>query len=402
MALGNVSRVILAMVLAVGMLPAQTRDSAGIRIVESSGPTLSAPRAWRLAPRPVLDIGGGAPDGPQDVDGILPVIELTDGRIVLFHSRTGSVRFHDASGRMLGTVGRRGEGPGEFRSMVLFRGRGDTVMAYDPGNRRLTVIDPRMKIVRMMPLLLEVASAGYGMGMYTEPFGTFNDGSLALRSWPLISKAPPSTRYRDSLLVHRQPAVPGTPTSLVRTGGFEMIQVPYSPRQGMRLAFSKHTESALRGDRLLLARNDRWEVEEYDPDGRLTRLMRVSTPVRPIPPAFIAERARLYKPPATLARMPEALQKSILEWGRRPEYSAAFPPIHSIFVSPDGLLFVLESDDPRVPRTLAVIDADGTLVCRLPVPPDVTIRAVGRSMVYGRTEDADGVVHLVGYRIIRP
>ncbi|MGH7500929.1 MAG: hypothetical protein ACREL7_04150 [Longimicrobiales bacterium] len=55
----------------------------------------------------------------------------------------------DTTGVLRRTIGRRGDGPGEFsRVMTPVPGPGDTLYAHDPVSRRLTVISPEFKVVR--------------------------------------------------------------------------------------------------------------------------------------------------------------------------------------------------------------------------------------------------------------
>ncbi len=372
--------------------------SASASVIRSTAPRLAENASWHLTPNPSLNIGGGEPDGPEDYSSSSRVLELPNGLIVFYSGATGQVRFYNASGAMIAKVGRRGEGPGEFRTADLFPGRGDTIMVYDGIVRRLTVIDGSGRIVRMGPFRApRQPSIGYAQGMLSKPLATLANGALVLTSWPALSVGPPSSHYRDSLLVLAMKPGDSIATPVVRTGHFETYQHP-NRSQGTWLRFQKHTVVAAGTDRIYVARNDQWEVEVYSFTGRL--LQRLLRPIQPtaVTPAFI----RSLPAPERPAQWDQWSDQRRTAWQndlRDRMYAKHFPPISDMFVSPDGLLYVLESDDPRAPKTLAVFDLDGTFLTQFRVPDGLRVVAVGRSRVYGRMEDEDGIRYLLGYDI---
>jgi len=100
------------------------RDSTGITIVENSAPKWTETDAWTLGPTPTLRIGGldGAPE--YELFRVAGARRLDDGRIVIANSGTHELRFYDADGTYLQSVGREGDGPGEFRRLRLITAYG--------------------------------------------------------------------------------------------------------------------------------------------------------------------------------------------------------------------------------------------------------------------------------------
>ena len=61
------------------------RDSAGARIVESTGPLWRRGQQWTIDERPLLDIGGNSADPHYDLLQITDAVRLGDGRIVVMN-----------------------------------------------------------------------------------------------------------------------------------------------------------------------------------------------------------------------------------------------------------------------------------------------------------------------------
>ncbi len=113
---------------------------AGCGSEPSSGPGGDGPVALRLA-GPDLRIG--SVDDPAYAFG--PVGAMTpgpDGRLYSLHRGEAAVRVWDADGRPAGTVGRAGDGPGEFRFPSRLGFFGDSLWVVDGANRRVSFFDP--------------------------------------------------------------------------------------------------------------------------------------------------------------------------------------------------------------------------------------------------------------------
>lgn len=75
-------------------------------------------------------------------------------------SRPGEVLLFDHLGRFQRSVGRAGEGPGEFRvAFPLKFGPGDSLWVFQPSARRVTVFDSTLKYVRTLTLPTSPAAA---------------------------------------------------------------------------------------------------------------------------------------------------------------------------------------------------------------------------------------------------
>jgi hypothetical protein len=107
----------------------------------SSGSPVDAPQwalgeEWRFSETPLVTIG--AVDGPEAIGTVGRIVDesgvalLSDGRIAVADGQANEIRIYDASGNRLTSVGRTGDGPGEFqglRGIATFGG--DSILAWD-------------------------------------------------------------------------------------------------------------------------------------------------------------------------------------------------------------------------------------------------------------------------------
>src|SRR5690625_3315446 len=114
----------------------------------SSGiaPTLEE---WRLSEFPVTRIGVVDGEPAYQLDRVAGVLRLSDGRVVVANAGTQELRYYDAGGGHLVTVGGAGSGPGEFRGLAsIARLPGDSLLALDQGSSQLSVFGPDGEFVR--------------------------------------------------------------------------------------------------------------------------------------------------------------------------------------------------------------------------------------------------------------
>ncbi|MEX0893085.1 MAG: hypothetical protein WEB88_13035 [Gemmatimonadota bacterium] len=124
-----------------GPTPTAVRDSAGIRIIDNGAPAWTDGQVWRIAPEPEVVIGH-AGDARYEFERVQGMTRLADGTIVVLNTGARELRFYDAAGVYLRTVGREGRGPGEFRYPRHFLVRGDTLLVWDDVADELTRLLP--------------------------------------------------------------------------------------------------------------------------------------------------------------------------------------------------------------------------------------------------------------------
>ena len=113
----------------------------------------------RLVPAedPILVVGGRV-DGPEayEFHRIEGAIRTADGGIVVGVRGSYEVRRFGPEGTHLWSSGRKGDGPGDFRAILLLGGctTAKSVFVYDRQQRRVTVLDGDGQLVRTFPLTL--------------------------------------------------------------------------------------------------------------------------------------------------------------------------------------------------------------------------------------------------------
>lgn len=91
----------------------------------------TAPQTWSLAGRPITS---------TDSVGFTNAVSLAAdnvGNVYVADMGEGAIRVLDSAGRLVRTIGRKGQGPAEFQDLYSLAWLGDTLVTLDPGNGRL-------------------------------------------------------------------------------------------------------------------------------------------------------------------------------------------------------------------------------------------------------------------------
>lgn len=102
-----------------------------------------------------LQVRLGDSEGEGMIGGVMTVEVMPDGRYVLaFAESDAEFLVFSPDGAFLESVGRRGQGPGEFQFIRWLRTSGDHLHVIDPQLRRQTVLSADFRAVRTVPLRL--------------------------------------------------------------------------------------------------------------------------------------------------------------------------------------------------------------------------------------------------------
>lgn len=146
-------------------IPEIAIDSAGVRIVTSDPANSDAVCA--ISTEPTAMIGEDEGDESQWFSSIRGAGLLSDGSIVAVDHNSAEVRIYDEAGKHLRSMGRHGEGPGEFSDpFLLWITAGDTLWVGDYRPWRYNLFTPRGEFVRrvdLTPMLLNPPRSGSGV-----------------------------------------------------------------------------------------------------------------------------------------------------------------------------------------------------------------------------------------------
>ncbi len=106
---------------------------------------------WSVDSVPSVDIHGLSPTGAALLELPVAGVRQQDGTIVIADGRGDRISFFDARGHLLRTVGRSGDGPGEFR-LISWLGQcaADSLFVWDFFHQRLTALDKSGRMGRQL------------------------------------------------------------------------------------------------------------------------------------------------------------------------------------------------------------------------------------------------------------
>lgn len=201
-----------------------------------------------------LCVGVTVGDPAQEFDRVVTPFVLPDGRLAVPLSGPREIRLFDSRGTHLATVGRAGEGPGEFVSLQAAWARGDTIEAFDDRLHRVTRFLPGggVEVVPLQPVpSAQAALAG------APSFG-----------WVLTGVADAGMGRRDQVAIHRFARDGEHLGEMGRVAGMARYAVPgFSGPDPL----SPRTVFALNGDRTLAGETLTPALRVLGPDGTVER-----------------------------------------------------------------------------------------------------------------------------------
>lgn len=371
---------------------AENADSAGIPVAVHRVTLGSSERLLELSETPELSIGQVEGSAPYLFDRVAGAAILSDGRIVVANAGTAEIRIFDGDGGHLRSVGREGDGPGEFRAidfMSVFGG--DSIIVYDGNSsqRRVSVFGPDGSLERLYRLPEGVVGS-------IEEVGVLNDGSLIVAQRAPVPREtgvfrPPITLKVVSTTGDRADVVgefPGPEVSIVSPegGGFLASLVP----------FGRNVHYSASGERIAVGTDDAFSLRLYDAAGGVVRIIRQSAPRVSPPDGGFADMEREILESAQDAVRRERLEVAFEQMPRHSE----LPAFGAIHADRQGRVWVEEYQPPRIERSRwQVFAADGSFIGNVRLPANVRLLDVGRDRLLGLHVDPLGIQRVQSYRL---
>lgn len=354
------------------------RDSLGVTIIESASPAWVESEGWRVEDEPVLDLSASGTGEPHEFHRVSDMATLADGSIAV--AMPSEVRFFTPSGSHIGSVGRDGEGPGEFRRLTdVDPLPGDSVMAFDYWLRRVTVYGPRRALARTFSLNLTLAD------QKVHPV----DGRalLAASEWPSWAR---EDAEAGSVRAHKALILLSSSGELVDTlavvAGTESVLLPAEEGwSDARPLFGKGSHVAVADDRIVVGTADFMGYRVLDLEGRATAIVRAPGYDLTLSATLLdAERA------ARMEVNPSPAMKEHLDQlptpERRPAYSNLLVDATSAVWVEEHRGEILNFMSPAA-RRWEVFDPDGAWLGTVELPGRFTVHEINADYLLGVRRD---------------
>jgi len=373
------------------------RDSAGVEIVHSAEPEVSDRPLFQISSQAFLRVGEFEGETPFSFSRIADVVRLSNGSMVVAAAGPDvSLRLFSADGSHIRTVGRAGEGPGEFQDLFrLIRYRGDSLIAYDRGSGRFGVYDLELSLARE-----------FRLDAQTDPFSllwpemTLSDGGVLLgrHAWSPGS-AVPGQEWEMTEVVR----IDQSGEEVDTLGVFPLYELGM-PEDGGRpvvVEFGARGQFVSGQNEFGWQRTDQTEVRFYRVDGGLSRIVRWTE--QPIPldgelwDGYVQSRLEMI--PEDRVEQRERIEKSLRASPRGDFfYSTGLIPTDS-----EGQLWIQIPQKPgkEGPPRFRVFSASGEWLGNVELPTPIQIFDIGRDYLAGVVLDEWDVPYVVLHRIVR-
>ncbi len=386
-----------------------SHDSAGVTIDEYPADIAARAPLITVDTAPLFRAGEGSDS--IDLAPFGDVGLLSDGGTVAVDRGRTQLLVFNADGSFRTTLGKPGEGPGEFRSINrMFVVPGDSIVAADVGPRVAIFTAAgdlarsfTVPIVSEFPTQHALAGRAAADRWFLAPFSTATNGppeampnvdrpvSIGL----VAESAGPGGAWDTLTSVRPIPQVRAT----MHLGGQarEILTVPLYSRNPSAVPVGQ--------GELAIADGGPWEVRIYGGNG-LARIIRAPTARLPVTAAMIdasvtgrVAAARRQRPD-----MPDSILVQIEQTFREQPVTDTLPAVSRLMPASEDVIWLVEPVVTGVDSLRATaISLTRGVIGRLELPDPGNVAALGPDrMVIRRFDPATGVITLVGYRLNMP
>lgn len=343
---------------------------------------------------PTVTLGPKNATVAEPFSALMGLAELRDGRVVVSDREEARFFLVDFKTGTRSPIGRNGQGPNEYQvPFGPIRWRGDTLLGYDPQNRRYLKIDANGTIAGMIPF---PAPKPGGITSWSMPRGVDPQGRLYYDT-PIILRQPAIKRSRHAMLVRMDPDA-GTLDSVLSMQDHAEFEHEFRYRP---MPQTDAWVMAADG-RIGIVSAAEYRLRWYR-DGQLVETG-PPIPYAPVPvssaekEAFWEERAAMPVSGASANGTPMQRRRASLEEVKRQWPDSLFPrqlpPFReqAALMSPAGDIWVKRNSPARTTqREVDILGANGQRKATLKLPPRATLFALGSGGVYVIVTDDDGL-----------
>ena len=296
---------------------------------------------------------------------------------------SAEVRIYDEAGGHLRSMGRHGEGPGEFEDpFLLWITAGDTVWVGDYYPWRYNLFTPTGEFARrvnLTPILPNPPSSGGGVldngySLNTSSKWARNENFSVADTLMVLVYDP------DGELVGNLARIPDRTSGQVSDSDLWLFPL-----------FQSFAEVDAGGSTIVLGHGSETEVRVLDDEFNLRLIVRWHEPDREVTAADVRAWREDYI--ARRRRIGEREWRDFDDSWISPERPVAqlFPAISSIMIGRDGRIWVGQFDRPREDRGWLAFEPDGRFLCHLPARIPGSVWEFGADYVLLQRESELGV-----------
>lgn len=332
------------------------------------------------------------------------------GVIVVTQPQDNALRFFSATGVGLGSFGREGGGPGEFRSLGSPGWIGDTMWVPDPALRRITLVSPGRQLIGTIPVpgSATYQDAGEGSPKVSfsfegSPAGVYAGGDLLFLAvtwspkgggWPHTPVGPMAVPY---VLVEANGKVERIIGWHLPNADCTMVIGPVQSG----VPFCTEVIEAASADGHLLAIASLARANAKEGAVRITVLSDMGDTVfsrlypfvpQPIPSAVIDS--------ARNRRARYGMSADSRAAAGRMNIPRFYPPFGGVLVGRDGTVWI-EMRSTHTDHLWLALEKDGSVLGLLHLPEAVELKVAQRNRIWGFIENESGEQGIVRYAVTR-
>lgn len=375
-----------------------TRDSSGVTIVEHGLVDLTSLPQWRLDSTAFVRIGVTDGDEGYQFNRIVYATLRADGSIAVI-DRSMTLRVFGSTGTLRWTVGRSGEGPGEFRApnrveaLATTGSTTDTLLVWDIAHGRFSFFVEPEGLVREASLPALARRAAW-LGLVDDRGALFEQ-----RAFERVTEGTRQAMAAPSTLL-RADANFSTVTELGTHAQALEYQEGNDPNGGFSGAiFAAYVRYASNDDGYWKLDPDLTEVQRIGVNGQ-RRIVRWQAGARTVTSADVDSMIALW---LADARTP-AQREAITRYAATHPRAARFPVYDTLLVADDGALwlrdYVREHADDGVRRWSRMAPDGSAFTTRLEHDASLRVLRVRDNEVLAVERDELDVETLVRFRIV--
>jgi hypothetical protein len=348
-----------------------------------------------------LEIGGAAGQGPTEFSRIIGVVRLNSGNIVVANSGSSELRVFDKTGTFIRSLGRVGQGPGEFDIQMASMHRiGDTVVATDQAQRAQVYSGAGSLIRSLAPPIL------VGLAPYGDRQGVLSNGATVVMGMRSLDAAPDGRSDEQfSLLV-----VPIGTDPARSIGVFPAFQVDrHNGGAPSPVWFGPYSRIAVTPSTICVGYPTAYRITCYDHSGHLKSRTEREVSARRITQAdrdFVEASVR-----NSLSKAPPAVRARVEGQLHDYAYATTAPVFGAFLGATTGDLWVREFEPTDAlrrpsrggdkPLRWSVFGSSGAWLADVLLPARFVPFDIGSDYVAGVAYDTDDIERVTVYRLVR-